>query len=177
MKLSILTFILALLSLQAFAKTANLPVVDYVDIERYQGKWFEVAKLPNWFQKGCSAAEANYKILGQTEISVLNTCIKKNGERKAAYAHGYVVDTQTNAKLEVVFENFASRILPRKWIKGDYWIIALDQDQYQYVMVGSPNRKYLWVLARSKNLDDSTYQSLLAKARSLGFDTSKMIKN
>jgi apolipoprotein D and lipocalin family protein len=146
-----------------------LEVVKNVDINRYIGKWYEIARLPNSFEKGCYAATAEYSIIDGETIRVINTCNKDSllGEIDQVKGKAFVVPNSNNAKLKVQFF----------WpFRGDYWIIDLDEENYQYALVGSPNRKYLWVLARTNKMDDNTYEMLLEKAKAKGFNIDKMEK-
>ena len=110
-----------------------LEVVAQVDLKRYLGKWFEIASYPAWFQRGCTASTAEYSLLDDGKIRVVNRCRKKSldGPLKTSTGKAVVVDTATNAKLKVWFF----------WpFKGNYWIIDLDPD-YRWAVVGEPKRK------------------------------------
>jgi apolipoprotein D and lipocalin family protein len=140
----------------------ELQVVPHVDIERYMGKWYEIALYPNWFEKGCFRSTAFYEKLEDGQIKVTNQCRMNgpDGELNEAIGKATIADSKTNAKLKVQFF----------WpFKGDYWIIDLDRD-YQYAIVSEPNRQYLWILSRSPNMDVQTLESLNEKIRSKGFD-------
>lgn len=148
----------------------NLPLetVNYVDVQKYTGTWYEIASFPNWFQKDCTGTTATYSLNEDGSINVLNRCFKKSlsGEEDTAEGTAYVVDPKTNAKLKVSF------FFP---FKGDYWIIEL-ADDYSYAVVGHPNRKYLWILSRTPEISDTTYQSLLTSISKKGFDITKLTK-
>lgn len=148
----------------------NLPLetVNYVDVQKYTGTWYEIASFPTWFQKDCTGTTATYFLNEDGSINVLNRCFKKslNGEEDTAEGTAYVVDSKTNAKLKVSF------FFP---FKGDYWIIEL-ADDYSYAVVGHPNRKYLWILSRIPEMSDTTYQSLLKSLSNKGFDITKLNK-
>ena len=140
----------------------ELRVVPQVDIERYLGKWYEIALYPNWFERGCYRSTAFYEKLDDGQIKVTNRCrmYRPDGELNEAIGIASIVDKKTNAKLEVQFF----------WpFKGDYWIIDLDQD-YKYSVVSEPGRQYLWILSRSPNMDNQTLETLKAKIREKGFD-------
>jgi len=148
----------------AAAETKPLEVVPYVDLGRYIGTWYEIATIPQRFQKDCVAVTATYTLRDDGTIAVLNKCRKKtlDGELKEAKGKAWVVDKKTNAKLKVQFF----------WpFKGDYWIIELDAD-YQYAVVGHPGRKYLWILSRTPQMDESLYQDLLQRIANKGYDLS-----
>jgi len=141
---------------------APLDVVKYVDIEKYLGKWYEIASFPQSFQKGCNCSTAEYIKTDKDYIRVINSCRKDSTDGKLKIADGkaWVVDKTTNAKLEVQFF----------WpFRGDYWIIDLAED-YSYAVVGHPNRKYLWILSRKPQMDDNLYNSIVERCKSKGFD-------
>lgn len=142
-----------------------LAVVPSVDIKRYSGTWYEIARLPNRFEKDLICVTATYTIRDDGRIDVLNQGIPKTDRSKIEEAKGIakIPDAADPAKLKVSFF----------WpFSGDYWILDLD-DAYQYVLIGEPSRKFLWILARQKQIEESVYQRLSEKAKNLGFDTSK----
>ena len=152
----------------------RLETVPAVDLQRYQGKWYEIARLPNRFQKDCIASTATYGLLESGRVSVLNECTTESGKRKTITGSASVVDKETNAKLEVTFDNWFFRLF--SWlIKGKYWILYLDPD-YQTVIVGTPDRKYLWIMARTPTMDEKTYQELVQYVEKLGFKGSSLIR-
>jgi apolipoprotein D and lipocalin family protein len=141
-----------------------LEVVPHVELDKYLGKWYEIAHLPAKFQEGCSETTATYTLLKDGNISVLNTC-KRNGKVKTAKGKAKVVDKATGAKLKVTFF----------WpFYGDYWIIKLGVD-YEYAVVGTPNLKYLWILSRTPRIDNKLFSELTEFAKSKGFDTGRLI--
>lgn len=155
-------------------KKDNITTVPSVDLKRYTGKWYEIAKFPNKFQKQCVGnTTAEYNMNADGSIEVINRCLKKDGQYDDAKGKAKVVDKQTNAKLEVRFAPAALSFIPQVW--GDYWILDLDSN-YQYSVVGSPNRKYLWILSRSPEMNDTTYQSILRKVEKMGFEPNKLAK-
>lgn len=142
-----------------------LEVVPHVDLKKYLGKWYEIAHLPAKFQEGCTDTTATYNLSKDGSISVLNECTR-NGKVKQAKGKAKVVDKNSNAKLKVTFF----------WpFYGDYWIINLGKD-YDYAVVGTPNRKYLWILSRTLQMDDKLFSQLIEFAKAKGFDVSKLIK-
>jgi len=143
----------------------SLEVVPHVDLERYLGKWYEIAHLPAKFQEGCNETTATYTLLDNGTISVLNEC-KKNGKTKLAKGKAKVVDKTTNAKLKVTFF----------WpFYGDYWIIKLG-NTYNYAVVGTQNREYLWILSRTPQMDDTLFSELADFVKSKGFKVENLIK-
>ncbi|MCU0607279.1 MAG: lipocalin family protein [Candidatus Edwardsbacteria bacterium] len=152
------------------AEQKTLQVVPQVDLARYLGKWYEIATIPMRFQKGCTGVTATYTLRPDGDITVLNECRKDSlaGKYKSVTGKAWVVDTATNAKLKVRFF----------WpFSGDYWVIELDSTDYQYAVVGHPNRKYLWILSRRPQMDGARYEDLLARIRDVhGYDLSGIKK-
>jgi apolipoprotein D and lipocalin family protein len=146
-------------------KHNTLEVVPHVELEKYLGKWYEIAHLPARFQEGCTDTTATYTLSEDGNISVLNECIR-NGKMKQAKGKAKVVDKNSGAKLKVTFF----------WpFYGDYWIIDLGRN-YDYAVVGTPNRKYLWILSRTPQMDDKLFSQLMESVKSKGFDVSNLIK-
>jgi apolipoprotein D and lipocalin family protein len=146
----------------------ELKTVEHVDVQRYMGTWFEIAKLPQRFEKGLVGITANYTLLPDGKVSVLNSGYKEdfNGKLKTIKGKAWVVDTATNAKLKVSFF----------WpFAGNYWIIELGKD-YEYAVVGDESRKYLWILSRTSQMDEAVYNELLKRVQDRGFDVSKLEK-
>ncbi|HEU4509445.1 MAG TPA: lipocalin family protein [Pyrinomonadaceae bacterium] len=148
-------------------RKSELEVVSAVDLSRYTGQWYEIARLPNRFEKKCAdSVTATYNLRSDGRIDVVNRCRKANGEYTTAKGKAKIVDKKTNAKLKVTFF----------WpFYGDYWILDLGQN-YEYAVVGAPDRDYLWILSRTPQFDEQLYQQLLAKMAARGFDTQKMIR-
>ncbi len=147
----------------------ELMTVSQVDLNSYAGEWFEIARFPHRFQKGCYGSKATYRILEMGKVSVLNECLKggPEGRRTTAEGTARVVDRKTNAKLKVTFF----------WpFSGDYWIIDLGE-KYEYAVVGHPSREYLWILSRTREMDDRLYDDILKRLRMQHYDTSKLIKD
>ncbi|HVP89629.1 MAG TPA: lipocalin family protein [Terriglobales bacterium] len=143
-----------------------LEVVPHVDLQRYLGVWYEIATIPQSFQKGCVGVTAEYKMRPDGAIDVLNTCRPGTLDAKPRTAHGkaWVVDKETNAKLKVRFF----------WpFSGAYWIIGLDAD-YRWAIVGHPDRTYLWILSRTPQMDDGLYNELMRLIADKGYDLSKI---
>lgn len=165
---------LFLTSQLSFAKKAPLETVKHVEVERYLGKWYEVASFPQKFQKGCTATFAEYSLRSDGDIKVHNSCRlgSPDGKLKEATGRAWVKDKKTNAKLKVQFflRNFRFFLF-----SGNYWILDLDEN-YETVLVGDKSRKYLWILSRDPKMDQNRYDELVEKAASLKFDTSKLVK-
>ena len=146
----------------------ELTTVPHVNLERYLGRWYEIASIPQSFQKGCTATRATYSAREDGSIDVLNECNLEtvDGRLKQAHGRAKVVDRESNSKLKVTFF----------WpFYGDYWIVDLGPD-YEYAAVGAPNREYLWILSRGTTLDESTYSQILSKMSDKGFDVSRLVK-
>jgi apolipoprotein D and lipocalin family protein len=143
----------------------TLEVVPHVELEKYLGKWYEIAHLPARFQQGCTDTTATYTLSENGSIIVLNEC-RRSGKVKQAKGKAKVVDKISGAKLKVTFF----------WpFYGDYWIIDLGKD-YDYAVVGTPNRKYLWILSRTPQMDDKLFSQLIESVKSKGFDVNNLIK-
>jgi apolipoprotein D and lipocalin family protein len=139
-----------------------LEVVENVDLGRYSGTWYEIARYPNSFERGCVGVTAEYTPLDDGRIKVVNTCVESSLDGPSREIQGYarVADPTTNAKLKVTFF----------WpFEGDYWIIDLAED-YSYAVVGSPSRRLLWILSRTPTMDDELYQQILDTLPARGFD-------
>lgn len=144
-------------------------VVKYVDLKKYAGLWYEIAKIPNRFQKHCkSGTTAKYELRDDGKIVVINSCIEEDGEKDASEGMAQVVDGSTNAKLEVSFVS----ILGINLFWGDYWILGLGND-YEYAVVGTPTRKYGWILSRTPKLDDEKLKETFRILESQGYEPKK----
>jgi apolipoprotein D and lipocalin family protein len=165
-------YILLLVSCTTFAGSGELPTANYVDIERYLGKWYAVTSLPQFFTRDCTAQTAEYGIINSQTISVVNTCIKKKGSTDIK-GQAVVKNAATNAELIVTFDSFFTRLFR---VKGDYTIIRLDP-QYRYSLVGSKNRKSLWLLSRTPVVPEEVYESYVAEAQRLGFPVAKLVRS
>jgi apolipoprotein D and lipocalin family protein len=152
-----------------------LSTVQKVDLQRYVGTWHEIARLPKSFQRENERARAEYTALPDGSVRVVNTAIRPDGSTREARGRAEAVPGSNNARLRVRFEGLAALAPNPK--EGNYWIIALDEARYEYAMVGTPHRKFLWILARSPNLDASTAKQLVARAQALGFPTKQLLWN
>jgi apolipoprotein D and lipocalin family protein len=143
-----------------------LPTVESVELGRYYGTWYEIARLPNSFQSMCASdIRATYRPDGEN-VSVLNQCRTADGKLEQADGIAKVVAGSQGAKLRVSFF---------RPFYGDYWVLDLDP-AYRWVLVGEPSRKYAWVLAREPELDEATLEALLSRAAALGFDRQAFIR-
>ena len=169
--------ILSAMTTAVFPQNQNrneLKTVPSVDLKRYSGKWFEIARYPNKFQKQCVGnTTATYTLKEKGEIEVLNQCVTKDGTVDDAKGKGRVADETSNAKLEVRFAPAYLSFIPNVW--GDYWIIDLG-DNYEYAAVGDPKREYFWILSRNPEMDASVYQNILRRAEAKGFNPGKVVK-
>lgn len=156
----------------SFTHGAELTAFTRVDLNRYVGKWHEIARLPMKHQEGCVKSQAEYALEKDGTISVTNSCTLNNGDSKVAKGIARVQDKQSNAKLKVNFVPAWLRWLGIGW--GDYWIIDLDPD-YNYAVVSEPSRTYLWILSRSPNMKKSLYDGIIARLKEKDFDLSKLI--
>lgn len=143
-----------------------LPTVPNVDLSRYQGTWYEIARLPlSWENKCVANVTATYTLRPDGKISVLNQCRRKDGMETASTGIAEVDGKDgSNSKLKVTF------LWP---FKGDYWILALDPD-YSWALVGTPNLRNLWILSRAPKLDSGILEKLIEQARQMGFNTAKL---
>ena len=171
MKLIVLCVIALLNSSLSYGgnKMPELKTVEHVDVSRYMGTWYEIAKFPQSFEKGLVGVTATYSLLPNGKVRVINRGYKNdfNGKLKVARGKAWIADKSANAKLKVSFF----------WpFAGDYWILELGKD-YEYAVVGDQSRKYLWILARKPQMDESVYLELLQSIKEKGFDISRLEKN
>lgn len=147
--------------------------VNSVDLNRYQGTWYELARLPMFFQRNCVQSEAHYLLKDDGTLGVTNRCLTDSGAWEQASGTATAQQPGKTDKLWVVFDNWFSRLLPGV-AKGDYWVLYVDKD-YHVALVGNPDRKYLWLLSRTPTVPASVREDLLGKARSQGYDTDRLI--
>lgn len=164
------TPILCAMAIMAFActttKAGNEPkTVAKVDVKQYMGLWFEIASYPQWFERGMSKVQALYTLNSKGYVDVHNSGIK-NGKKKTAHGKAKVVDKESNAKLAVSF--FGP-------FYAAYWIIDLAED-YSWAVVSDPKRKTLWILSRTPQMDEITYDQICFKLKGQGFDLSKLVR-
>lgn len=169
----ILTFSMSI-AMGRNSTSAPVRPVSSVDLSRYSGKWYEIARYPNRFQDQCVGnTTATYTIKEPGKIEVLNECLKKDGELNAAKGAAKVVDKSSNAKLKVRFAPSFLSVFGFVW--GDYWVIDLGPN-YEYSVVGDPDRKYLWILSREPEINEPVYSEIIRRVEEQGFDSGKLIK-
>ena len=150
----------------------DLQTVTSVDLNRYTGTWYEISRLPNRFQRDCAKnTTATYNLQDDGKIQVINRCVTAEGKEKSATGIAEVVNTETNAKLRVSFVQIFG--LSLFW--GDYWIIGLDPD-YAYAVVGTPSRKYGWILSRSPQLTPDQETVINALLKEQGYNPDDFVK-
>lgn len=167
--------VLGIFSSQATAQAvdaAPVKTITSLDVPRYLGTWYEIAKFPNWFQKKCVGnTKAEYSLRPDGNLKVLNSCKTANGEVSDAEGTARQIGAKDSPRLEVRFAPAWLSFLPMVW--GDYWVIDLDP-QYQVAAVCDPKREYLWVLSRTPQLDSRIYDDLLLRLKQQQFDVRKL---
>ncbi len=147
-------------------KSQTLRTVPNVDINKYSGKWYEIASYPQRFQKGCHCTTAEYTLSEKGYLIVENRCNRGSVDGKQSYIKGkaFVEKNSGNSKLKVQFF----------WpLRAKYWIIDL-ADDYSYAVVSHPSKKYLWILSRTPKMDDSVYKQIISRLKEKGFDVEKL---
>ena len=147
--------------------------VEQVDLSRYQGTWYELARLPMFFQRNCAQSEAHYALQGDGTVAVRNRCQTLQGEWQEASGQAFAQQAGQTDKLWVRFDNWFSRLFP-DLTRGDYWVLYLDDD-YRVALVGNPDRQYLWLLSRTPQVSAKTREQLLSIARERGYATEGLI--
>lgn len=149
-----------------------LYTVDEFDIEKYEGFWYEIAKLPNRFEDGLTDVIAYYQVIGDNKVEVINQGLDTNNGGEEKVAEGIAI-IKGPGKLKVSFF---------RPFYGDYYVMKVDQcaqgfeGQYDWALVGTPDRKYLWFLSRRHEMDEGLFNYLVEYAEEEGFDTSKIEK-
>lgn len=152
--------------------TQPLQTIQSLDVTRYMGTWFEIAKYPNRFQKQCVRnTSAEYSLKKDGTVKVLNRCQLASGDMDEADGQARQIGGVKSPKFEVRFAPTWLSWLPMVW--GDYWVIDLDKE-YELVAVSEPSRKYLWVLARTPQVNQANYDALIARLKARGFDMNKL---
>ncbi len=161
----VVIFLLLLACIRKGGSPTLPETVPKVDLSRYMGTWYEIARYPNNFQQECRESTATYTLREDGRVAVVNRCSTNSGNKEAR-GTAKVVDHTTNAKLKVSFF----------WpFYGDYWILNLGDD-YDYAVVGTPDRKYLWILSRTPEMEATLYETLLAKIQAQGFEPGRLLK-
>jgi apolipoprotein D and lipocalin family protein len=157
----------------AYAKNKPLHTVEKVELDKYLGVWYEVARKPMYFQNKCDRdVSATYTLNENGNIGVDNRCYTKDGQLNQSIGEAFIKNAPFNTKLKVSFLPESVRWLPVG--RGDYWILKID-DAYQTVLVGEPRRRYLWVLSRSAQPDQAVVKEYLDYAQSIGYDIGDVI--
>ena len=145
-------------------KQMEVQAVSSVDLKRYAGKWFEIARYPNKFQKNCVGnTTVTYTQKVDYQMDVSSQCVKKNGAMENTKFEAKITDKTTNAKFDV--QN----------APGDFWIVDLDSD-YKYAAIGDPKRENFWILSRESEMKDAVYQDILRRVEKMGFNPGKVVK-
>lgn len=157
---------------QTSAPPEPLQTIARLDVGRYLGTWYEIAKYPNRFQRQCVAdTSALYRLRDDGQLDVINRCRQANGEVAEAVGRARQDGPADSPKLKVRFAPAWLSWLPMVW--GNYWVIDIDAD-YQLVAVSESSREYLWVLSRTPTVEAGAYQALLGRLQAKGFDLSKL---
>lgn len=154
---------------------AAVTPVPSVDLSRYVGRWFEIAKYPNRFQKNCASdTTADYTLRPDGRMTVTNICRRTDGSVIEAVGIARPRDAaRPDATFKVRFAPAFLSFIPKVW--GDYWILALPSD-YRYVVVGEPSRTYLWILSRTPAMSADDYDAAVAAAVANGYDAARLVK-
>lgn len=160
------------LVLASCASPRPLHTAGQVDLARYAGHWFEVARLPNTFQHDDSPATADYTVQKDGGVRVVNMEYRPDGGTHTAIGHATAVAGSQGSRLRVKFEGLAALVPAAK--DGNYWIMAREPD-YSAALIGTPDRKFLWLLSRRAEMSPAVRERYLKLARDEGFDTSKLI--
>ena len=149
------------------SKSTSLKTVPYVDLQKYAGKWYEIARLDHSFERGMSDVNATYQLQDDGSVKVINRGYDTQKQAwKEAIGRALFTGDSNTASLKVSF--FGP-------FYGGYHVVALDQKDYRWSLVAGPDRDYLWLLARDKQLPVEIREQLVSQARALGFATDKLI--
>jgi apolipoprotein D and lipocalin family protein len=145
-----------------------LTTVSNVDLQRYAGTWYEIARYPVSFQDGCVGVTATYTLRDDGRVNVVNVCREGTLDGRVRDIQGTARATDdTNARLKVTFF----------WpFEGDYWVIDLDTQAYQWAVVGEPRRRMLWILSRTPQIDDELYDEITSRLPEQGYDPAKLVR-
>ncbi len=171
MKSIMVIFLILSINIMAQDENTEPVTVNHVDLKRYIGLWYEIAKIPNRFQKNCTGnTTANYSLNEDGTIKVVNSCREEDGEMNTSEGIAKVADKKSNSKLEVSFVS----IFGINLFWGDYWIIGLSDD-YDYAVIGTPNRKYGWILSRTKQLPEEKLNEAYNILRKNGYNPNDFV--
>ncbi len=148
------------------AQEKDITTVNNLDLKRYMGKWYEIARFENKFQKGLSSVEANYTLRDDGKVKVVNSGYDSKGELKASEGKAKLPDPNKPGQLKVSFF---------LWFYADYYVLELDEENYSYSLVSSTNTDFLWILSRTPTMDKEVLDMLVNKAKERGYDTNKLI--
>lgn len=167
----------ACIVLAGCAPSARNPpsTAESIDVRRYLGRWYEIARLPMPFQKAGEAAMAEYGLNADGTLSVHNVAVRPDGTEHGIRGHAKVLDPPRNTKLAVRFNTWFAPLIPVPK-EGNYWILYRDEG-YRTAIVGTPDRKYLWILARSPRISEAELSDLETRAGKLGYDPSRLIRD
>jgi apolipoprotein D and lipocalin family protein len=164
--IAVTSLVLLALPCGSSGEDTPLQTVAHVDLDRYVGKWYELARYPNRFERECDRNVTADYAKRASEIEVVNSCLTADGKVKRSEGHAKIQDEASNAKLAVTFF----------WpFYGKYWVIDLGQN-YEFAVVGEPSRKYLWILSRTSSLPDDKYADIVGRLAAKGYDASKLVK-
>jgi apolipoprotein D and lipocalin family protein len=166
-KIAILVFAL-IVPVMSYAKDRlpELKTVESVDIIKTMGTWYEIARFTHWFERGAVGVKSTSKVLKNGKVDILNSWFKTtlDGKQKTAHGKGKVVDNSNNAKIKISFF----------WpFYGEYWIIDSGKD-YEYMVVGEPERESLWIFARTPAMDPEVYNGILERLEAQGYDLKNL---
>ena len=157
---------MGILGIKSKNDTKDIPAACNVNIQKYLGRWYEIARFPHPFEDGLEKVTATYSLKSDGKIEVINAGTK-NGVRSSAKATAWVPDKGCTGKLLVSFF---------RPFKSQYKIIRLDEENYSYAVVTSSTKDYLWILSREPRISDSLYENLIEFVSDNGFDSSRIIK-
>lgn len=153
-------------------KMDKVESVEYIDVNKYMGTWYEYARIPNRFQNKCEGnVTATYTLLKNGRVEVINKCLEKDGNTDSAKGLAKIVETQTNSKLKVSF--FSIFGIHLFW--GNYWVLYLDDD-YKVAVVGEPSKKYGWILSRDIKPDSENLQKAYNAIEKNGYNSEDFIQ-
>lgn len=167
--------LLAPLAAGASDAPAPLTTIDALDVPRYMGRWYEIARYPNRFQRQCVGdSSADYQLQPDNTVQVINRCRLADGSMNEAIGQARQLGGPTSPRLEVRFAPAWLSFIPAVW--GDYWVVDIDDD-YRWVVVSEPSRRFLWILARTPALDGATDARVRARLAALGFEPDRLVGN